>query len=86
MKNLTILQKVVALTFLATTNLTFAQDDCATATNIADLTGAVCATSAPGTTSTLAAGPCEEGTIDTWFSFTAQGSTADITVTSDITA
>ena len=86
MKNLTILQKVVALIFLATTNLTFAQDDCATATNIADLTGVVCATSAPGTTSTLAAGSCEEGTIDTWFSFTAQGSTADVTVTSDITA
>ncbi|MDC0313873.1 hypothetical protein OAL26_01955, partial [Flavobacteriales bacterium] len=84
MKNLTILQKVVALIFLATTNLTFAQDDCATATNIADLTGVVCATSSPGTTSTLAAGSCDDGTIDTWFSFVAQGSTADVTVTSDI--
>ena len=86
MKNLTVLQKVLALISLATTNLTFAQDDCATATNIADLTGVVCATSSPGTTSTLAAGSCEEGAIDTWFSFTAQGSTADVTVTSDITA
>jgi gliding motility-associated-like protein len=58
-----------------------AQNDCATATNVTDLTGAVCATSTVGTTSTIGAASCEEGTIDTWFHFTAQGSVADITVT-----
>lgn len=59
---------------------TNAQDDCASAVAVTDLTGATCASSAPSTTSALAAGSCEEGTEDTWFSFTAQGGTANIDV------
>jgi gliding motility-associated-like protein len=58
-----------------------AQDDCATATDVIDLTGTLCAVSTVGTTSTIGAASCEEGLIDTWFHFTAQGSYADITVT-----
>ena len=61
-----------------------AQNTCATATPVTDLTGVVCATSSVGTTSTLTSGGCEEGTIDTWFSFVAQGNNADITVSNPI--
>jgi hypothetical protein len=59
----------------------FSQNDCAGSVPVPTLDGSVCATSAASTTNFLAAGGCEEGTNDTWFSFTAQGGTADFTVT-----
>lgn len=62
----------------------FAQDDCASAVVVTDLTGTNCTTSAPSSTNALGAGSCEEGTLDTWFQFTAQGPTADITVSNNI--
>ena len=60
------------------------QDDCATSVTVSDLTGTICATSSPGSTEVLVGSDCEEGTIDTWFQFTAQGTTGDITVSSDV--
>ncbi len=60
----------------------FAQDNCATAINIPTLNGTSCPTSSPSSTNFLGSGGCEEGTLDTWFQFTAQGPTADITVSS----
>ncbi len=58
-----------------------AQDDCNTALPVTDLTGVNCTQASPSTTNFLAAGNCEEGNLDTWFSFVAQGPTATITVT-----
>ena len=60
---------------------TIAQDDCASAINIPNLDGTGCPVVASSGTNFLAAGPCEDGTLDTWFQFTAQGGTADVTVT-----
>ena len=62
----------------------FAQDDCATSIPVVDLSGVVCATSAPSLTDQMAAGACEEGSLDTWFSFVAQGGSADITVSNNL--
>ncbi len=67
---------------LAVLTHTQAQDDCASAVPVVDLTGTVCATSAPSTTDFLAPGSCEEGANDTWFSFTAQSNSATIDVSS----
>ncbi|MES2798977.1 MAG: PKD-like domain-containing protein [Bacteroidota bacterium] len=61
-----------------------AQENCGTAVPVTDLTGVVCATSTPGTVNDLAAGSCDDGAIDTWFSFVAQAGTATINVSSDI--
>jgi hypothetical protein len=63
-----------------TSSFLLAQNDCASAVAVTDLTGAACATSAPSLTNALGAGSCEEGTNDTWFQFTAQGVSANITV------
>lgn len=60
--------------------LSIAQDDCVTAVNVPTLNGTNCPTAAPSLTNFLGGGGCEEGTLDTWFQFTAQGPTADITV------
>ena len=62
----------------------FAQDDCATSIPVVDLSGVVCATSAPSLTDQMAAGACEEGSLDTWFSFVAQGGSADINVSNNL--
>ncbi|NRA11612.1 MAG: hypothetical protein HRT57_06635, partial [Crocinitomicaceae bacterium] len=69
---------LLALVLLSGTAI--AQDDCASSIPVTDLTGVVCATSAPSTTDQMSAGGCEEGTLDTWFSFVAQGGSADIIV------
>ncbi|TNF01256.1 MAG: hypothetical protein EP322_00115, partial [Bacteroidetes bacterium] len=53
--------------------------DCSTAVTVSDLTGVVCATASPSTNQELVL-TCQEGTAQTWFQFTAQGGTADITV------
>ena len=74
---------IVAFFALIATNA-ISQDDCATALNVPDLTGVVCTSSVPSLTDGLGGGGCEEGTLDTWFEFTAQGSIADITVTSTV--
>lgn len=58
------------------------QDDCATAVNVPTLDGTNCPTAVPSLTNFLGSGGCEEGILDTWFQFTAQGPTADITVSS----
>lgn len=60
----------------------FGQNDCATAVNVPTLDGTNCPTASPSSTNFLGGGGCEEGTLDTWFQFTAQGPTADITVSS----
>ena len=73
----------IAVFTLISTNV-ISQDDCATAVPVLDLTGTICATSTPSLTDQLAAGGCEEGTFDTWFSFTAQGGSADITVSNGV--
>lgn len=80
MKTYYTLLLAVFYTFLSP--LSIAQDDCATAVNIPTLDGTNCPTSAPSLTNFLAAGGCEEGALDTWFQFTAQGTSADITVSS----
>ena len=67
------------LLFISSVSL--AQDDCNTALPVTDLTGVNCTQAFPSTTNFLAAGNCEEGNLDTWFSFVAQGPTATITVT-----
>jgi hypothetical protein len=59
-----------------------AQADCTSPVVVADLTGGTCATASPSNTSWLAAGSCEEGANDTWFSFVAQGPTATVNVSS----
>ena len=76
------LKSIVAALCLLMTFSVQSQDDCASATPVTDLTGAVCATSSVGGTSTLGAGSCEEGTFDTWFSFVAQATSATIDVSS----
>lgn len=60
----------------------FGQDDCASAINVPTLDGTNCPSSAPSSTNFLGSGGCEEGTLDTWFQFTAQGTSADITISS----
>ena len=60
----------------------FGQDDCASAVNVPTLDGTNCPTAAPSSTNFLGSGGCEEGTLDTWFQFTAQGTSADITISS----
>ncbi|MGX7668407.1 PKD-like domain-containing protein, partial [Flavobacterium pedocola] len=70
---------LAALVFFLGNSL-FAQETCATATTVTDLTGATCATSAVGTVNDIGSGGCEEGVLDTWFSFVAQGGTATINV------
>ncbi|MFT5778940.1 MAG: hypothetical protein ACI837_001897 [Crocinitomicaceae bacterium] len=76
---------LVSLIALFSVNTLQAQgDDCATAVNVPTLDGTACPTATPSVTSTLAGGGCEEGTLDTWFQFTAQGPTADITVSNNI--
>ncbi|MDG1334037.1 MAG: hypothetical protein P8P74_17000 [Crocinitomicaceae bacterium] len=57
-------------------------NDCATAVNIPTLDGTNCPTASPSLTDALAPGGCEEGALDTWFQFTAQGPSANITVSS----
>ena len=74
--------RILVVTFFigfTSTNIV-AQNNCATATTVTDLTGAVCATSSVSNTNAIGGGGCEEGLFDTWFSFTAQGSTATINV------
>ncbi|MCJ8291542.1 MAG: hypothetical protein HRT58_17810 [Crocinitomicaceae bacterium] len=60
----------------------FSQDDCVSAINVPTLDGTNCPSSAPSSTNFLGSGGCEEGTLDTWFQFTAQGTSADITISS----
>ena len=62
--------------------ISFAQpgNGCADAVPVPTLDGTNCPTQTSSLTNSLAAGPCEEGLNDTWFSFVAQGSTADFTV------
>jgi hypothetical protein len=72
-----VLSLILILSFI---HYGWAQDDCASAVTITDLTGTICATSSPSTTDALAPGSCEEGDNDTWFTFTAQGNSATITV------
>ncbi|GEM_PF-3199161 len=67
---------------LMTVHTAYGQDDCASAITVTDLTGTICATTSPSNTNALAAGTCEEGTLDTWFQFTAQGPNADIDISS----
>lgn len=83
MKNLQKIGGVLIGMMLSMTSL-YAQDDCGSAVTVTDLSGTICTTSSPSSTNALGAGSCEEGTFDTWFQFTAQGPTADISVTSDV--
>jgi len=77
------MKKILSLIgIVGVTAFSFGQDDCGSAVTVTDLSGTICATSAPSNTDALAAGPCEEGSLDTWFQFTAQGPNADITVSS----
>ncbi|SEQ22886.1 PKD-like domain-containing protein, partial [Flavobacterium urocaniciphilum] len=80
-KKITYFKTLVGVLLLFFTTLTFAQETCGTATVVTDLTGAVCATSTVGTVDNIGSGGCEEGVLDTWFTFTAQGGSATITVT-----
>ncbi|WMX15437.1 T9SS type A sorting domain-containing protein [Aureispira sp. CCB-E] len=77
-------RKIIFTLLLSTFTCLFAraQNDCGSAVAVTDLTGSTCATSAPSTTNALGAGSCEEGNNDTWFQFTAQGISANITVSS----
>lgn len=68
----------------ATWQIATAQNDCGSALTVTDLTGTVCASGAASSSDNYASG-CVDGTADTWFSFTAQGPNADITVTSSTT-
>ncbi|MBI1838066.1 MAG: PKD domain-containing protein, partial [Flavobacteriia bacterium] len=77
-RNLFVINLVI---FLFVNSSIWSQDNCATATPVVDLTGVICATSTVSSTNALAAGGCEEGTYDTWFSFVAQGSVASVNVT-----
>ncbi|MFK7784826.1 MAG: hypothetical protein AB8B56_06915 [Crocinitomicaceae bacterium] len=70
------------LSFIFFSTVVVSQDDCATAVNIPSLDGTNCPSSSPSTTNFLGGGGCEEGVLDTWFQFTAQGTSADITVSS----
>ncbi len=83
MNNFIIKRLLILLLFAIMPYLNYAQNDCATATAITDLTGTICATASPSTTDALAAGTCEEGANDTWFTFTAQGNSATITVSNN---
>lgn len=76
------LKSIVVMLLFLVASITYAQDDCATATTVTDLTGGSCATSSVGSTNTIGSGGCEEGTLDTWFSFVAQGPSATINVSS----
>lgn len=77
-------KRVVGIAALFLSVGAFAQDDCGSAVTVTDLTGTNCTTSAPSTTNAIGPSTCEEGSIDTWFQFTAQGSTADITVSNNL--
>jgi gliding motility-associated-like protein len=77
------LSSVFAGIFLMSLSV-FSQENCGNAVPVTDLTGVVCATSSPGTVNDLGPGSCEEGTIDTWFSFVAQGGSATVDVSSNI--
>ncbi|TWH91759.1 PKD-like domain-containing protein, partial [Flavobacterium cheniae] len=82
MKNRIILKKIL-VTFLMVlfSVIVNAQETCATATTVSDLTGGTCATSTVGTVNDVGSAGCEEGLLDTWFTFVAQGNTATIDVT-----
>lgn len=81
------MNKIVTLFIFLTSGLlsqySFAQASCATAVTVTDLTGASCATASPSGVNTINTG-CGDGTFDTWFVFTAQGPSATISVTSNI--
>lgn len=71
--------------FVLSTNIFAQGNSCATAVPVTNLTGSVCATAVPSGVSTLnAAAGCVNGTLDTWFSFVAQGGSATITVSNAI--
>jgi gliding motility-associated-like protein len=73
--------QISTLVFLFVSVFSFGQgDDCGSAVSVTDLTGTVCATASPSNNSEIT-GSCPEGTNQTWFQFTAQGATADFTVT-----
>ncbi len=76
----TLLKKQLFIFFSLISAISFSQsgDDCANAIPIPTLDGSNCPTVTPSTTNSLAAGTCEEGTLETWLSFTAQGTTATI--------
>ena len=80
MKN-TLLRTFSLVLFSSLITNSYAQNNCAGSIPIASLTGCPGTTIASSNTNSLAAGSCEEGTNETWFSFTAQGGTADFTVT-----
>ncbi len=87
MKNFTQKFKTASLcllTFFSITIYSNAQETCATAVPVTDLTGVVCATGSPGSVDNLAAASCGSGTKEAFFSFVAQGPYADITVTSSV--
>jgi hypothetical protein len=77
-------QLVSFLFIILSSPLLLAQDDCGSALTITDLTGITSRTSIPSSTNALAAGSSEEGNKDTWFQFTAQGNSANITVSSTV--
>lgn len=79
---MTLNKSFITLLFLILFSVSYSQNNCATAINIPTLNGTNCPTSAPSLTNALGGGGCEEGTLDTWFQFTAQGPTANITVSS----
>jgi gliding motility-associated-like protein len=81
MKNNMFFKIIFLLIVILTSTQLFSQSSCATATPVTDLTGVVCASSTVSSVSTMSSSTCVEGTYDTWFSFVAQGSVADITVT-----
>ena len=79
-----IYELILVLIFCAFSIFGRSQDDCASAVSVPTLDGTNCPTSTPSLTNFLAPGGCEEGVLDTWFQFTAQGTSADITVSSSV--
>src|SRR6187399_1295720 len=75
------IKSLVSCLFLMLYGTIQAQETCATSTSVTDLTGGTCATSSVGTVNDIGSGGCEEGVLDTWFSFVAQGPSATINIT-----
>jgi gliding motility-associated-like protein len=78
------LKNMAMLLLMFTSIGVYSQNDCASSIPVTDLTGVVCATSAPSLTNAIGSGGCEEGTLDTWFSFVAQGGSATINVSNGV--
>lgn len=74
----------ICFSFVFISFRSLSQETCASAVTVADLTGVVCATGAAGAVDNLAFASCEEGTLEAFYTFVAQGPNATVVVTSSV--